>query len=96
MYGSVFRIKPKAGKEQDVIRMMEEWNRERRPKVRGALGGYLYKLDNGGMMAVAMFESKEAYVANAEDPGQDQWYRQFRDLLEADPEWNDGEVVVRG
>ena len=94
MYGTVYRMQPKSGKEQDVIRIMEEWNRARRPKVKGALGGYVYKLDKGGMMGVVVFESKEAYFANAEDPDQDQWYRRFRDLLEADPEWNDGEIVL--
>jgi hypothetical protein len=93
MYGSVFRIRPKAGKEQDIVRMMEEFDRERRPNVKGALGGYMFKLDSGGMMGVAIFQSKEDYRANAESPEQDAFYRHFRDLLEADPEWNDGEIV---
>ncbi len=93
MYGTVYRVQPKPGKEQDVIRMMEEWDRERRPKVKGVIGEYLYKLDKGGMIGAVMFESKEAYFANAEDPEQDRWYRRFRELLEADPEWNDGEIV---
>lgn len=93
MYGSIFRIRPRAGREQDVIRMMEEWDRERQPKARGALGGYLFKLDKGDMMGVAVFDSKENYIANAQDPEQDAWYRRFRELLESDPEWNDGEIV---
>ena len=93
MYGSVYKIRPKAGKEQDIIGMMDEFDRERRPKVKGALGGYMFKLDNGGMMGVAIFKSKEDYRANAESPEQDAFYRRFRDLLEADPEWNDGEIV---
>lgn len=96
MYGSIFRLRPKAGREQEVIRLWEEWNRERRPKVKGAIGGYLYRLDKGGMMGVAMFESKDAYMANAGDPEQDRWFRRVREVLEADPEWNDGEVVVSG
>jgi len=93
MYGSVYKIRPKAGKEQDIVGIMEEFDRERRPKVKGALGGLMFKLDNGGMMGVAIFDSRENYRANAESPEQDAFYRRFRDLLEADPEWNDGEIV---
>lgn len=94
MYGSVFTLRPKAGQEQDVILLMEEWDRERRPKAKGAVAAYLFKLDKGGMMGVAVFQSKEDYVANANNPEQDAWYRRLRDVLEADPEWNDGEVAV--
>lgn len=94
MYGSVARITPKAGMEQGVVQAMEEWQRDRRPHVKGAIAGYLYRLDKGGLMLVAAFESKEAYVANAEDPAQDQWYQKFRGLLATDPEWNDGEIVA--
>lgn len=93
MYGTIFRIQPKPGKEQEVVQIMEEWNREHRPKIRGPVAGCLFKLDNGGMMGVAVFDSKENYVANAENPEQDRWYRRFRELLEADPTWHDGEVI---
>ena len=93
MYGTVYRMQPKPGKEQEVIQMMQEWERDRAPKIKGAKAGYLYKLDNGGYMGVALFDSKEAYQANAADPEQDKFYRKWRELLEADPEWNDGEVV---
>ena len=92
MYGTIYRLRPKAGKEADVIRIMDEWDRERRPKVKGSIAGYLFKLDKGGMMGVALFESKEAYVANANDPEQDAWYRQFRALMVADPQWFDGKL----
>ncbi|MBI4336959.1 MAG: hypothetical protein HY683_03920 [Chloroflexi bacterium] len=93
MYGTIARIQPKRGREQDVIRHLERWNKERRPRAKGARESYAYKLEKGGMMLVAVFDSKESYFANASDPEQDRWYRQFRELLEADPEWNDGEVV---
>jgi hypothetical protein len=44
------------------------------------------------ILAVA-FESREAYAANAASPEQDARYQELRALLEADPEWNDGEIV---
>ena len=56
MYGTVARITPKSGMDQAVIQSLEEWQRDRRPKVKGAIGGYLYRLDKGGLMMVAVFE----------------------------------------
>ncbi len=94
MYGSVFRMQPKAGREQDIVRIMEEFDRERRPSVKGALAGLTFKLDGGGMMGVAVFDSKESYRANAESPEQDAFYSRWRELLESDPEWNDGEIIA--
>ena len=96
MYGTIARITPKPGMDQAVIDSMKEWERDRRPAVKGTVTSYLYRLDKGGMMMAAVFESKEAYVANAEDPAQDRWYQKFRALLQTDPEWNDGEVTPMG
>jgi len=93
MYGTIARITPKPGMEKAVVGAIEEWERDRRPLVKGSVGGYLYQLDKGGMMMVAVFENKAAYVANAQDPAQDKWYQKFRALLQADPEWNDGEIT---
>jgi hypothetical protein len=93
MYGTVALIKPRRGKEQDVVAAMGRWDKERRPKVKGAITGYVYQLDKGGMIMVAVFDTKKSYMANAESPAQDRWYRAFRSLLSADPEWNDGKIV---
>lgn len=92
MYGTIARFEPRPGREQRLLELMEEWNRERAPKVKGAVAAYLYKLDRGGWMMAAVFDSKENYMANAADPEQDAWYRKWRAELQADPEWNDGEV----
>ncbi len=95
MYGTVAHIRPKAGQEQALSALMEEWSRERKPKIKGAVAGYLYKPEQqpGELIMVAVFQDKASYVANAEDPEQDRWYRKMRDLLEADPTWEDGEVI---
>lgn len=95
MYGSVFHMKPKSGKEQEIVRLFEEWNQTRKPTVEGALDGYLFKLDKGGMMGVSVFSSKQSYQANANDPEQNEWYLKLRENLEEDPQWNDGEIVVK-
>jgi heme-degrading monooxygenase HmoA len=64
-------------------------------KVPGYKGQIVYRSDadpNVVFLAV-VFESKEAYQANARSPEQNQRYQGYRDLLQADPEWHDGEVV---
>ncbi len=96
MYGSIFRMRPMAGREQDVIEVFHEWDRERRPNVRGVVGGYLMRPDSntGELIGVAVFEDKEAYLANGNDPEQDAWFRKLRNLLQSDPTWEDGEYVI--
>ena len=77
---------------------MSEWERDMKPKVSGAEAGYLFKLDadpNTAIM-VAVFSDKGAYTKNADNPEQDKWFQRIRDCLDADPEWNDGEIIATG
>lgn len=95
MYGTVAHVRPKQGQEKAVVAALEEWDATRRPKVKGAIASYLYKLDkspNELVMAV-VFQDKKTYIANAEDPEQDKWFRKLRGLLQADPVWEDGEII---
>lgn len=95
MYGTIARIKPKEGKLDEIVALMEEWDRDYKPDVEGAMAGYLFKPDDGGdPWMVAVFENREAYRKNAEDPAQDAWYRRLREALEADPDWIDGEYLT--
>ena len=96
MYGTIFRMKVKGGQEQRVIQIFEEWNTQQKPVVKGAIGGLVMKPDGSSneLIGVAIFEDKQSYVANADNPGQQQWYAKLRDALEADPEWEDGEYVA--
>jgi quinol monooxygenase YgiN len=98
MYGTVAHMRPMEGHEQQVLDLMEQWNRERKPKVRGAVGGYMLRPDRDPreFVLMAVFESREAYRANADDPEQDRWYRQLREHLQSDPSWEDGEITAAG
>jgi len=40
----------------------------------------------------AGFEDRATYDKNADDPAQHQRYREYRALMEDDPEWHDGEI----
>lgn len=49
--------------------------------------------DPNEVWLAVVFDSKEAYHANAQSSEQARRYERMRALLEADPEWHDGEVV---
>ena len=94
MYGTIARLRLQGGREDDL---MEHLNRYGVDTIRGAVASALYRADEGGGVywLAVVFESKEAYRANADSPEQAERYLEFRGLLEADPEWHDGEVVQR-
>ena len=94
MYGTVARMRVKAGAESRITELFGQYETL---KVPGYVGLTVYRLDddpNELLMAV-VFESKEAYRANAESPEQDARYREMLELLESDPQWQDGEIVYR-
>jgi antibiotic biosynthesis monooxygenase (ABM) superfamily enzyme len=93
MYGTVARFRVKPGMEKEIEAIVRDFERTPPP---GYIGEYIYRMDSDPqtyIMAV-MFKSKEAYFANADSPQQDAEYRKFRELLESDPEWMDGEIVA--
>lgn len=92
MYGTVARLKVKPGMEEQLQALATDPVYQQVP---GAVAQYVYKLDNspGEYYLAVLFESKEAYWANATSPEQDARYRRMRDTLAEDPEWHDGEVV---
>jgi hypothetical protein len=92
MFGTLFRMRPKSGKFQELMDVSaREW------KERGSIAGfrtaYVLQDANGDAWGMVVFDSEEAYRKNASDPTQDRWYRERRALLEADPEWHDGPIV---
>ena len=91
-------MRPIAGREQDVVDVLNEKDRERRPNVKGVVGGFLMKPDanTGEPVGVAVFEDKDAYPANGNDPARHPWFMKLRELLQSDPAWEDGAFVVGG
>ncbi len=93
MYGTVARIRIKPGMEEQLLAFDRE---EQEANIPGFIGEYIYRLDANPQeyYLVVVFESKEAYFANANSPEQDARYRRFREMLESDPKWHDGEIVA--
>lgn len=93
MYGSVSRWRVKEGKQEEIERLMAEVSRDRAPGSR-ALNVYRSDADPREYWVAGVFESREAYTSNSDSPEQTARFRQLRELMEADPEWHDGEVIV--
>jgi heme-degrading monooxygenase HmoA len=61
----------------------------------GHIATYVFKSDADPNVhfVTTVFESRDAYTKFADSPEQDKRFHQMRELLAADPEWHDGEVV---
>jgi hypothetical protein len=96
VYGTIFRLQPKAGREADIVSLMEAWNRDRGASLPGARATYLLQSERrpGELIGVAIFDDEQTYRANAQAPEQDAWYRRLREALETDPIWEDGTFLV--
>ncbi len=93
MYGTVARMRLKAGMEAKLKADMAQYERL---KIPGFVSTMVYRMDadpNELYMAVA-FKDKASYVANARDPKQDERFKRMRAFLAADPEWHDGEIIA--
>ena len=68
--------------------------RQRRERsVSGYVTSYaLRENDSDTTWLFVIFEDRASYDANADDPAMDAQYREYRALLESDPEWHDGEI----
>ena len=92
MYGSLFKMRPKAGKAQELRGHM--MGMDRRPP--GMVTAYILTEDSGGnVWGFAVFDDEKQYRDNAANPEQGKVYEGFRALLEADPEWHDGSIAQR-
>jgi quinol monooxygenase YgiN len=92
MYGTVAKMRVKAGAEQEFLRVAQET--ESVP-IAGVVAVYVYQMDadSRDFYMVVMFDSKESYVANAGSPEQHARFMLLMTALETEPEWHDGTVV---
>jgi heme-degrading monooxygenase HmoA len=93
MYGTVARWRVKDGKEQELEQLMSEVMGDRPPGSR-AVWVYRADADSREYWVASSWDSKDAYTSNANTPEQDARFRRLRELMESDPEWHDGEIVL--
>ena len=94
MFGTVARMKLKPGAEP----LLEAWIQPLTSPIVGLLSLTLYRSreDRNVMWISSVFESEEAYLANAASPEQHRRWQQLRSLLEDDIEWHDSDVMMHG
>jgi quinol monooxygenase YgiN len=94
MFGTVARVVVQSGTEPEFLDIVEQWTRDRGAST-GLIAGYGFHLVKRPReyLLVSVFADRETYETNANDPLTDSWYQRMRATLEADPEWNDGEIV---
>lgn len=91
MYGTIFKLKVKPGHVEDLIDSMTS-----SPTPTGAIAFFIMNPDNqdNDLIAVAVFESKEAYISNANRPEQHEAFLDMMTHLQKEPEWIDGKYIV--
>jgi len=91
MYGTVARMRAKPG----ALEQWKKWADDYKAPP-GGVAMYFYQMDADPdeFYVTVLFESKEAYLANAKSPEQDRAYREMLQSLDAAPEWHDGQVVA--
>lgn len=84
----IAKVKP--GSQKALVEAGKQWEADR--KVDGFQGEYTLLGEDGvTVVSCVTFESKEKYLALADDPAQDTWYQEkLRPLLTEDPQWIDG------
>ena len=90
MYGTIAKVCVKPGKIEELKQWTERFES---PPGGVAISAYQMDADPSELYIAVLFESREAYVANAESPEQHEQYLQMLQLLEGEPEWHDGEIV---
>jgi hypothetical protein len=95
MYGTIARLKV----SRENLEKLDALTREQlQRKVAGFKAANVLVPDERDDEAylVVFFDDKDSYMKNADDPAQHQDYLKMRALLDADPEWIDGEWTGYG
>jgi len=84
MFVIVSTYRAKAGEEDAIIALYEEWQRSIQPRATGYLSGELLSKvgDPREFIAIMRFESLGTALVLAKDPVQDTWYRRVVSLTE--------------
>ena len=90
MYGTIFNLNVKPGHEQVLLEVLNG----NTPK--GGVAWFLMKPDddNADLIGVAVFENKEAHIANKNSPEQNESFKKLMEHLDSEPSWTDGEYIA--
>lgn len=90
MYGTVAKTRVKPENREQLRKVTA---RQEEVRVPGYISSHvLWENDGDVGWLFVIFEDRESYDRNADDPAQHERYMEWRALMEADPEWHDGEI----
>ena len=90
MYGTIFNLTVKQGHENEFLKLMEA---EESPE--GMIAWFVMKPDEKkDWIGIAVFENKEAHLANANSSKQNESFLKMMNHLESEPTWTDGNYVI--
>jgi hypothetical protein len=87
-------IKAKVRDREGVKRLSDRWLSDLRPGAAGFLGATIGITDDGTLVDVARFESREAAMANSARPEQGEWWAEFEACLDGPAEFRESEDVT--
>jgi heme-degrading monooxygenase HmoA len=92
VFGTVARVRVKPGMADRMLEHSRQYEDLDIPGHKGLLV-YQSESDPDEFFMAVVFESRDAYVANASSDRQHERYLELRELLAGEPEWHDGAVV---
>jgi hypothetical protein len=87
-------IQGKCSRQDEMRSLAERWRTEVAPGADGWLGGTYGFTDDGELVAVVRFESREAAMANSERPEQQEFWSQMEQLFDGPVEFHDCDRVM--
>jgi hypothetical protein len=94
MFGTIGHARLKAGSDEAMQTLMDDWLRTIRPTIPGRVVQLVGtpKDRPGETVFIALMQDEATYRALASDPKQDGWYQRFSELVEGDVTWEDVEM----
>ncbi|GGU20033.1 hypothetical protein [Nocardioides albus] len=81
-------------RQDDAHQLLDEWRRDLAPSATGWLGGTYGFTDDGQLIGVVRFESREAAMANSDRPEQGEWAAKMAEVMDGPMEFHDCDDVT--
>src|SRR5690348_8358154 len=87
MFVTISSYRAKAGEEDAMIALHEDWQRNQQPRAKGYLSGELLRniVDPREFISIMRFENQEAAQALTNNPERKAWYQRVSSLTENVP-----------
>ncbi|MEU0313823.1 hypothetical protein [Nocardioides sp. NPDC006273] len=81
-------------RQDEAHQLLDEWRRDLAPSATGWLGGTYGFTDDGQLIGVVRFESREAAMANSDRPEQGEWAAKMAEVMDGPMEFHDCDDVA--